>query len=99
MSDRIKANYERDLEQKARDMEEMQKKLAQEETALEKAEEPRRREAEAAKAAKAALSPAQENELSKQLYGAARRGDTAKVLSLIEKGSDMEWQNPDDVSE
>ena len=60
MNDRIKANYEKDLKQKARDMEEMEKKLAQEQAALEKAEEKRRREAtaKAEAARKAALQPA-----------------------------------------
>ena len=125
MNDRIKANYEKDLKQKARDMEEMEKKLAQEQAALEEAEEKRRREAAAkaeaarkereAEAAKVArereekrrreaeaakvLSPAQIKELSKQLSDAANDGDTAKVLKLIEDGGDIEWQNPDDVSE
>ena len=38
-------------------------------------------------------------ELNEQLSEAARKGDTAKALKLVEQGGDMEWQNPNDVSE
>ena len=36
---------------------------------------------------------------SAQLSDAASKGDTAKVLKLIEDGGDIEWRNPNDVSD
>ena len=50
-------------------------------------------------AARQELSPEQRKALDKKLSDAANDGDTAKVLKLIEDGGDIEWQNPDDVSE
>ena len=45
------------------------------------------------------LSPAERSELDKQLNSAAGKGDTDKVLLLVEQGGDVEWGNPDLVSE
>ena len=54
--------------------------------------------AAAGKKARQALSPEQKKELDKQTSDAAYKGDTAKVLKLIEDGGDIEWRNPNDVS-
>ena len=45
------------------------------------------------------LSPAERSELDKPLNDAAVGGDTDKVLLLVEQGGDVEWGNPDEVSE
>ena len=42
---------------------------------------------------------AQRKEVDEQLNEAARKGDTAKALYIIEQGGDMEWLNPNAVSE
>ena len=42
---------------------------------------------------------AQRKEVDKQLNEAARKGDTAKALYLIEQGGDVDWENPNNVSE
>ena len=45
------------------------------------------------------LSPAERSELDEPLSDAADGGDTDKVLLLVEQGGDVEWGNPDAVSE
>ena len=45
------------------------------------------------------LSPAERSELDEPLSDAADEGDTDKVLLLVEQGGDVEWGNPDLVSE
>ena len=40
-----------------------------------------------------------QRKVDEQLNEAALNGDTAKALKLVEQGGDMEWQNPNDVSE
>ena len=37
--------------------------------------------------------------MDEQLNEAAKKGNTAKALKLVEQGGDMEWQNPKKVSE
>ena len=75
------------MDQKAREMKKMQEQLQQLAAALKKAEEA---------AANQELSPEQKEKVSRQLSDAASKGDTAKVLKLIEQG-DTEWPNPDEV--
>ena len=49
--------------------------------------------------AREALSLEQQKKLDKEMSEAAEKGDTAKVLLLIEEGGDVEWHNPDEVGE
>ena len=60
---------------------------------------PEKAAAAAGKKARQALSPEQKKELDKQTFDAAGNDDPAKVLKHIEDGGDIEWRNPDGVSE
>ena len=61
--------------------------------------------AESSRASSGIEKPAEQQEqqqaLEKEGTAAvrARKGDTAKALKLVEQGGDMEWQNPNAVSE
>ena len=93
------AEVRAEAEARAKEQQRRQQREAEAKAAAWREADPEWAAAVAGEKARQTLSPEQKKELSKQLNGAAKKGDTAKVLSLIRKGSDIEWQNPNDVSE